>query len=68
MWDSGVVLAKFIEHAVDSKRLLLKGKKVVELGSGCGLIGVHNAKYSEAGENFQLQHLPSSKGCSINRK
>ncbi|KAK8944216.1 hypothetical protein KSP39_PZI008339 [Platanthera zijinensis] len=39
MWDSGVVLAKFIEHAVDSKRLLLKGKKVVELGSGCGLIG-----------------------------
>lgn len=39
MWDSGVVLSKFIEHAVDSKRLILKGKKVVELGSGCGLVG-----------------------------
>lgn len=39
MWDSGVVLAKFIEHAVDTKRLLLMGKNVVELGSGCGLVG-----------------------------
>ncbi|KAF5730402.1 protein-lysine methyltransferase METTL21D [Tripterygium wilfordii] len=39
MWDSGVVLAKFLEHAVDSGLLLLQGKKVVELGSGCGLVG-----------------------------
>ncbi|XP_057543125.1 uncharacterized protein LOC130821393 isoform X1 [Amaranthus tricolor] len=39
MWDSGVVLGKFLENAVDSKRLLLQGKKVVELGSGCGLVG-----------------------------
>lgn len=39
MWDSGVVLGKFLEHAVDSGRLLLQGKKVVELGSGCGLVG-----------------------------
>lgn len=39
MWDSGVVLAKFMEHAADSKRLLLMGKNVVELGSGCGLVG-----------------------------
>ncbi|KAL2930438.1 Protein N-lysine methyltransferase METTL21A [Bienertia sinuspersici] len=33
MWDSGVVLGKFLEHAVDSKRLHLQGKKVVELGA-----------------------------------
>ncbi|CAN4076942.1 unnamed protein product [Withania somnifera] len=39
MWDSGVVLAKFLEHAVESKRIHLQGKKVVELGSGCGLVG-----------------------------
>ncbi|KAM5570213.1 hypothetical protein ABKV19_011075 [Rosa sericea] len=39
MWDSGVVLGKFLEHAVDSELLLLQGKKVVELGSGCGLVG-----------------------------
>ncbi|XP_010248731.1 PREDICTED: protein N-lysine methyltransferase METTL21A isoform X2 [Nelumbo nucifera] len=39
MWDSGVVLGKFLEHAVDSGRLVLQGKKVVELGSGCGLVG-----------------------------
>ncbi|XP_042960307.1 EEF1A lysine methyltransferase 3 isoform X2 [Carya illinoinensis] len=37
MWDSGVVLAKFLEHAVDSRMLLLQGKNIVELGSGCGL-------------------------------
>lgn len=39
MWDSGVVLGKFLEHAVDSGLLLLHGKKVIELGSGCGLVG-----------------------------
>ncbi|GAB4850499.1 hypothetical protein Ancab_029805 [Ancistrocladus abbreviatus] len=39
MWDSGLVLGKFLEHAVDSGLLLLRGKKVVELGSGCGLVG-----------------------------
>ncbi|PKA45964.1 hypothetical protein AXF42_Ash019725 [Apostasia shenzhenica] len=39
VWDCGVVLAKFMEHAVDSKRLLLQGRMVVELGSGCGLVG-----------------------------
>ncbi|KAB2051846.1 hypothetical protein ES319_A12G080200v1 [Gossypium barbadense] len=39
MWDSGVVLGKFLEHAVDLGILVLQGKKVVELGSGCGLVG-----------------------------
>ncbi|XP_034710317.1 protein N-lysine methyltransferase METTL21A isoform X2 [Vitis riparia] len=44
MWDSGVVLGKFLEHAVDSGLLLLQGKKVVELGSGCGLVGLRLLK------------------------
>ncbi|OVA07416.1 Nicotinamide N-methyltransferase-like [Macleaya cordata] len=39
MWDSGVVLAKFLEHAVDSSSLILQSKKIVEIGSGCGLVG-----------------------------
>ncbi|XP_009355910.2 protein N-lysine methyltransferase METTL21A isoform X1 [Pyrus x bretschneideri] len=39
MWDSGVVLGKFLEHASDAELLPLQGKKVVELGSGCGLVG-----------------------------
>lgn len=39
MWDSGMVLAKFLEHAVDSGLLCLHDKKVAELGSGCGLVG-----------------------------
>ncbi|KAI8028886.1 Protein N-lysine methyltransferase METTL21A [Camellia lanceoleosa] len=39
LWDSGVVLGKFLEHAVESGTMLLQGKKVVELGSGCGLVG-----------------------------
>lgn len=39
MWDSGVVLGKFLEHAVDCNVLNLQGKKCVELGSGCGLVG-----------------------------
>ncbi|XP_059065121.1 uncharacterized protein LOC131067122 isoform X3 [Cryptomeria japonica] len=39
MWDSGIVLGKFLEHAVDCDLLNLRGKKCVELGSGCGLVG-----------------------------
>lgn len=39
MWDSGVVLGKFLEHAMESGMIDLQGKKVVELGSGCGLVG-----------------------------
>jgi predicted nicotinamide N-methyase len=39
LWDSGVVLGKFLEHAVESGMMVLRGKKVVELGSGCGLVG-----------------------------
>ncbi|KAE8667557.1 Alternative NAD(P)H-ubiquinone oxidoreductase C1 [Hibiscus syriacus] len=36
MWDSGVVLGKFIEHAVDLGMLVLQSKKVVELGALLG--------------------------------
>eukprot|EP00850_Spirogloea_muscicola_P022939 SM000319S12267 [mRNA] locus=s319:53592:55855:+ [translate_table: standard] len=39
LWDSGVILAKFLEHAADTGALSLKGASVVELGAGCGLVG-----------------------------
>lgn len=39
MWDSGVVLGKFLEHAMETTQIHLRDKKVVELGSGCGLVG-----------------------------
>ncbi|EFJ33269.1 hypothetical protein SELMODRAFT_84102 [Selaginella moellendorffii] len=39
VWDSAVILTKFLEHAVDSGMLELQGKKCVELGAGCGLAG-----------------------------
>ncbi|GER32741.1 S-adenosylmethionine-dependent methyltransferase domain-containing protein [Striga asiatica] len=39
MWDSGIVLGKFLEHSVELGAVSLQGKKVVELGSGCGLVG-----------------------------
>ncbi|KZV53484.1 hypothetical protein F511_14850 [Dorcoceras hygrometricum] len=39
MWDSGIVLGKFLEHAVESKTIMLQDKKVIELGSGCGFVG-----------------------------
>ncbi|KAI5683085.1 hypothetical protein M9H77_04313 [Catharanthus roseus] len=39
MWDSGVVLGKFLEHAAESGTVDLLGKKIVELGAGCGLAG-----------------------------
>ncbi|XP_047977354.1 protein N-lysine methyltransferase METTL21A [Salvia hispanica] len=39
MWDSGIILGKFLEHSVESGKISLQGKNVVELGSGCGLVG-----------------------------
>lgn len=39
MWDSGVILGKFLEHSVELGTISLQEKKVIELGSGCGLVG-----------------------------
>ncbi|KAK4406257.1 protein N-lysine methyltransferase METTL21A [Sesamum angolense] len=37
--DSGIILGKFLEHSVESGTIFLQGKNVIELGSGCGLVG-----------------------------
>ncbi|XP_065029977.1 uncharacterized protein LOC135582267 [Musa acuminata AAA Group] len=55
MWDSGIVLGKFLEHAVDSRTLSLHGKRVVELGAGCGLVGCIAALL---GADVMLTDLP----------
>ncbi|XP_027155730.1 protein N-lysine methyltransferase METTL21A-like [Coffea eugenioides] len=55
MWDSGVVLGKFLEHAVECRKVLLQEKKVVELGSGCGLVGCITALL---GADVVLTDLP----------
>ncbi|GJP64167.1 hypothetical protein CLOP_g21184 [Closterium sp. NIES-67] len=40
LWDSGVVLAKALEHLADSARLPIRGSRCLELGAGCGLVGI----------------------------
>ncbi|KAJ3693923.1 hypothetical protein LUZ60_009403 [Juncus effusus] len=55
MWDSGIILAKFLEHSVDSGQLSLKGTRAVELGAGCGLVGIVG---SLLGANVVLTDLP----------
>ena len=36
MWDSGVVLGKFLEHVVDSGMLVLHGKTMARVNLGIG--------------------------------
>nr|XP_045090275.1 uncharacterized protein LOC109768177 [Aegilops tauschii subsp. strangulata] len=38
VWDSTVVLAKFLEHAADGGLLSVRGARAVDLGAGCGLV------------------------------
>ncbi|XP_057967032.1 uncharacterized protein LOC131157137 isoform X3 [Malania oleifera] len=59
MWDSGVVLGKFLEHAADTGMLLLQGRKVIELGSGCGLVGVRLLK-KNVDANLGCGHMRGS--------
>ncbi|KAF7098741.1 hypothetical protein CFC21_100458 [Triticum aestivum] len=40
VWDSAVVLAKFLEHAADAGLLPVRGARAVDLGAGCGLVSV----------------------------
>jgi hypothetical protein len=41
VWDASVVLSKYIEKAYYGNRL--KGKRVLEVGAGCGLVGIFMA-------------------------
>ncbi|KAJ2744670.1 Protein-lysine N-methyltransferase efm6 [Coemansia sp. BCRC 34301] len=40
VWDSGLVMAKYLDHQTRLGKLDLSQKTVVELGSGTGLVGI----------------------------
>ncbi|KAJ2003943.1 Protein-lysine N-methyltransferase efm6 [Coemansia thaxteri] len=40
VWDAALVVAKYIERQTDEGKLDLRGKTVLELGSGTGLVGI----------------------------
>lgn len=69
MWDSGVVLAKFLEHAVDSGKLSLKGTRVVELGAGCGLAGYNfltsDSLYKNDNPNYKTSCIFENKRTEV---
>jgi len=46
LWPASIVLAHWI--AQESSRALLRGKRVLELGAGCGLPGLVAASYTSA--------------------
>lgn len=44
VWDAAVVLARCMERMSSQGRLLLEGRRVVELGAGTGLVGLVAAR------------------------
>ena len=40
LWEAGIVLSRFLAENPE----LLKGKSVLEVGSGCGVAGISAAK------------------------
>jgi len=43
IWDSAVIISNFIDSRQRFPEGDFKGKKVLELGSGCGLVGIYAA-------------------------
>eukprot|EP00188_Purpureofilum_apyrenoidigerum_P002367 Plantae.Rhodophyta-Purpureofilum_apyrenoidigerum.ctg24658.p1 GENE.Plantae.Rhodophyta-Purpureofilum_apyrenoidigerum.ctg24658~~Plantae.Rhodophyta-Purpureofilum_apyrenoidigerum.ctg24658.p1 ORF type:complete len:363 (+),score=74.04 Plantae.Rhodophyta-Purpureofilum_apyrenoidigerum.ctg24658:303-1391(+) len=56
-WDGGMVLAKYIEHAVGTGLLCFEGKTILDLGSGTGFVGLVCAVL---GANVILTDLPGA--------
>jgi len=40
IWDASVVLAKYFENEEQFPKDVLKDKRIIELGAGCGLVGI----------------------------
>lgn len=53
VWDAGLVLASFLDRTQGRR---LRGKRVLEIGSGCGVLGVALARL---GAHVTLSDLPS---------
>jgi predicted nicotinamide N-methyase len=43
LWDSSLVLAKYLERQYHPDGLA--GRRIIELGSGCGLVGIAAGTY-----------------------
>jgi len=40
IWDSSIALAKYLEKLERENKGKIQGKRIIELGSGCGLVGI----------------------------
>src|SRR5436305_8039300 len=40
IWDSSIITARYMQHLLRSSNVSLNDKKCIELGSGCGLLGL----------------------------
>jgi len=40
VWDAALVLAKFLENGVHFRSDFWRGKKVIDIGSGTGVVGL----------------------------
>jgi len=56
VWDASVVLANYISFNPQFSLGRLQGKRILELGSGCGLLGISLAK---RGAHVELTDKPS---------
>ncbi|CAG0889402.1 unnamed protein product [Darwinula stevensoni] len=55
VWDAALVLAKYLERLCSEEKDFLRGKKVLELGAGTGLVGLVAAYF---GGDVTLTDLP----------
>ncbi|KAL9188904.1 hypothetical protein ACHAXT_011394 [Thalassiosira profunda] len=61
MWPSAIVLSRWVL----SKPHVLKGKSVLELGAGCGLVGIVAARLISQGESESKEHAVSQQRVMI---
>lgn len=52
VWDASLVLAKYLETMSQNKSDFLSGMKVIELGSGLGVVGLTAATLGLVQSNF----------------
>ncbi|GAQ88365.1 hypothetical protein KFL_004220040 [Klebsormidium nitens] len=55
VWDSSIVLAKYLERWQEA---LVRGKRCIELGAGCGLVGICAARFGAG--SVVLTDLPGN--------
>jgi predicted nicotinamide N-methyase len=58
MWPSSVVLSKYMLH--NSSHLLQKNQTILELGAGCGLVGLVTAKIIQRNQEQQIEGNPAT--------